>query len=136
MINANLLTSKSDLIGIMASTLCFLHCLATPLLFVVYASSTVMPEVHPWWWGMLDVVFLAISFFAIYWSTQNTSKTWVKYAFWFTWVLLSLIVMNEKLGFWHLLDSIIYPPTLGLVLLHFYNRRHCQCEDESCCIDN
>jgi len=92
-------------------------------------------KVRPWWWGILDIVFLAISFFAIYWSAKNTSKRWIKYAFWCLWVLLALIILNEKWEIGHLAEEIIYFPTLSLVFLHFYNRRYCQCEDEHCCID-
>ncbi len=67
------LTSKSDFIGVAASTLCFFHCIATPLIFVAQAGSAVMEEVHPWWWGTLDIIFLVISFFAVYWSSRKSS---------------------------------------------------------------
>jgi len=129
------LTSKSDFIGATASTLCFLHCLATPLLFVAYSNAAIVEESHPWWWGILDIVFLVISFFAIYWTTKNTSKRWVQYTFWSLWALLAGIILNEKWEIMHLAEEIIYLPTLGLVFLHFYNRRYCQCEDEHCCTE-
>lgn len=134
--NANNMTSKSDLIGIIASALCFLHCLATPLLFVAHAGFTITEESHPWWWGTLDILFLAISFFAVYWSTANTAKRWIKYGFWSLWIILTLIIVNEKWEIGHLAEEVIYLPTLGLVFLHFYNRRYCQCEDEHCCADH
>ncbi|NAS10631.1 MerC family mercury resistance protein [Flavobacteriaceae bacterium R33] len=130
------LTSKSDFIGVMASSLCFVHCIATPLLFVAQAGSAVAGEVHPWWWGTLDLTFLLISFFAVYWSARKTSKKWVRYAFWGLWGALALIIINEKLELWRLAEEVIYLPTIGLIFLHFYNRRYCQCEDEHCCADH
>ncbi len=126
------LTSRSDIIGATASILCFVHCVATPFIFVAHAGLALGEESHPWWWGTLDIVFLVISFFAVYWSSRTTSKTWVKFAFWFFWLFLSLFLMNERLGFMHLSEELIYLPTVGLILLHFYNRRHCRHADDSC----
>ena len=90
MLNLVNLSTRSDVIGAAASVLCFIHCLATPFLFVAHAGLTIGHESHPLWWGALDIVFLAISFFAVYWSTRNTSKKWIKYAFWFSWLFLLL----------------------------------------------
>ena len=122
-------TVKSDWIGILASGLCLIHCLATPFLFMAYASANAHDGAHPFWWGLLDIVFLVVSFFAVYWSVRHTSKIWIKYALGGLWIILSLIVLNEKMGLWHLPEAAIYPPTLGLIILHFYNRRYCRCND-------
>ncbi len=130
------LSSKSDIIGAMASVLCFLHCLATPILFVAQAGLASAEESRPWWWGTMDMLFLAISFFAVYWSARNTSKQWIKYAFWSLWIMLALIIVNEKLEIGHLAEELIYVPTIGLILLHFYNRHYCRCENDGCCVDH
>ncbi|UII76218.1 MerC domain-containing protein [Flagellimonas sp. HMM57] len=129
------LTVKSDWIGMFVSGLCLVHCLATPFIFLAYVNVGTHGEAHPFWWGLLDIVFLVFSFFAVYWSARNTSKAWVKYAFGFLWVVLSLVILNEKLELFHLPEAVIYPPTLGLIILHFYNRRYCNCNDETCCAD-
>ena len=65
---------KSDWIGMLASGLCLIHCLATPFLFIANASIGLHEEAHPSWWGALDIVFLVLSFFAVYWSIQNTTQ--------------------------------------------------------------
>ncbi|UII81297.1 MerC domain-containing protein [Flagellimonas sp. CMM7] len=129
------LRSKSDVIGGITSTLCFLHCLAAPFLFAAQAGMVAGEESHPWWWGTLDTAFLAISFFAVYWSAKKTSKPWVKRAFWSLWLLLALIIVNEKFELMHLVEEIIYLPTVALILLHFYNRHFCRCNDDNCCAD-
>ena len=128
-------TSRSDIIGATASAMCFIHCLVTPFLFVAYSNTAIIGDTHPWWWGILDIVFLVISFFAVYWSTYNTSKQFVKYTFWTLWMLLALIIINEKWEIAHIAEVFIYLTTLGLVFLHFYNRRYCQCEDDKCCLE-
>ncbi len=135
MTNLVQLKYKSDIIGALASTLCFLHCLATPLLFVTQAGLSMGEASHPWWWGSFDLLFLAISFFAVYWSAKDTTNRWIAYAFGFLWTLLALIVINEKLEVVHLMEEVIYLPTIGLISLHFYNRRYCHCENDSCCAD-
>ena len=128
-------TSRSDIIGATASAMCFIHCLVTPFLFVAYSNTAIIGDTHPWWWGILDIVFLVISFFAVYWSTYNTSKQFVKYTFWTLWMLLALIIINEKWEIANIAEVFIYLTTLGLVFLHFYNRRYCQCEDDKCCLE-
>ena len=131
MINTFKLTSKSDIIGMAASSLCLLHCLATPFLFIAHASTIAVETAHPWWWGGLDIMFLAISFFAVYWSTRTTSSRWMKYALWISLIMLSLIILNEKFAFWHIVEEAIYIPSMALVFLHIYNRRYCSCADDN-----
>ena len=124
-------TSSSDIIGASASAMCFIHCLVTPFLFVAYSNTVIIENTYPWWWGILDI----ISLFAVYWSTYNTSKQFVKYTFWTLWILLALIIINEKWEIVHVAEVFIHLTTLGLVFLHFYNRRYCQCENDKCCVD-
>ena len=128
-------TSKSDIIGGMASTLCLIHCLATPLVFVAQAEVIGHGEAHPMWWGLLDIVFLVISYFAVWWSRQTTRKIWIRYALWVSWVVLTMIIFNEKLSIFPLPEEAIYIPTISLIALHLYNRRYCHCNDEECCAD-
>lgn len=135
MTNLLIIKDKSDIIGGIASALCFLHCLMTPLLFVAQAGLLMEEASHPWWWGIIDLGFLTISFLAVYWSAKKTSKQWIKYAFWSQWVLLAMIIVNEKLGIAHLAEEVIYLPTIALIGLHFYNRHFCRCEKDNCCAD-
>ncbi len=127
--------SKSDLLGGLTSSLCLVHCLLTPFLFV--AQAGISGHHHhakgPWWWGGIDVLFLVLSLAAVYWSVQKTSKQWLKYAFVVSWLALSLVIFNEKIEGFHLPEEVIYLPTLGLIFLHLYNRKYCQCTDERCC---
>ena len=131
--NSISIASRSDIMGALASGLCLLHCLATPLLFVANAHAVVAQEAHPEWWGVLDLVFLVVSFIAVYWSVKNTSKLWMRYIFWSSWSILAFVVFNEKLALAPLAEEFIYLPTLALIFAHLYNRRYCGCKDETCC---
>ncbi|NKI32175.1 MerC domain-containing protein [Croceivirga thetidis] len=129
------LTSKSDVIGISASTLCLIHCIATPFLFVAQAELLGGTESHPFWWGLLDIAFLLVSYFAVWWSASNTTKTWVPYALWISWGFLSLIVLNEKFELMRLPEQLIYIPTVCLIIFHLYNRKYHDCSEEQCELD-
>ncbi|MEX0315230.1 MAG: MerC domain-containing protein [Allomuricauda sp.] len=119
-------TSKSDIIGATTSALCLVHCVATPFLFVVQAGVASAGEAKPQWWGVLDLVFLVISLFAIVWSSKTTQKRWVGYALWISWLVLAMVILNEKFSLVPLIEEVVYIPALGLVILHLYNRKYCQ----------
>lgn len=129
------LTLKSDNIGALASSLCLLHCLATPLFFIVQPLR-IHETSSPIWWKSLDFIFLILSFFAVYWSAKNTSKNWIKYLLWLSWAILTFAIVNEKLELFHLPELAVYIPTLALIVLHIYNKKYCQCKDGNCCANN
>lgn len=129
------LSQKSDVAGILASSLCLIHCVFTPFLFVAQTQMACCEAVLGWW-GSIDYLFLMISFFAIYKSTKTTTKNWVKTSFWLSWTILSIIIVNEHFGWFHLVEESIYIPALALILLHFYNIKYCQCSGEKCCSNN
>ncbi|MDW7693975.1 MerC domain-containing protein [Flammeovirgaceae bacterium SG7u.111] len=130
----NISQNKSDFLGTIASSICLVHCLATPFIFVAEAS---MHHHHhgdsPFWWQMIDLAFLIISFAAVYWSAKNSSRKWMKSALYASWIALAFILVNEKLALFHLMEELIYLPAIGLIGLHLYNRKYCQCADETCC---
>ena len=138
MITKSLTKSNSDIVGALASTICLIHCVATPFIFMAHAGATNHHhEDHhhdaPIWWQSIDFIFITISFFAIQWSIKNTSIQWIKTAFWIAWGALTLFILNEKIGAFHIPENVIYIPALSLVGLHLYNKRYCQCNDEDCC---
>ena len=73
-----LIKQKPDSIGVIASTLCLIHCIATPLIFIAQSCSITHYNSVPTWWGYIDYLFLIISFFAVYRSTKITSLKWIK----------------------------------------------------------
>ena len=69
---------KADTVGAIASTLCVIHCLATPFIFVVQSCTAACCANAPGWWASFDYIFLLISFVSIYRSTQTTTKKIMK----------------------------------------------------------
>lgn len=124
-----------NVLGSFASGLCLVHCVATPFLFAAHTGHVHGHHSHPFWWGIIDLLFMAISFLAVFLSVRNTSKYWMKFMLWISWALLALIIVNEKLELVLLAEVLIYIPSIALIVLHLYNRKYCQCENEDCCIE-
>ena len=127
----NKLEKNSDSLGSIASGLCLIHCIATPLLFAIQPLSAHAET--PGWWSSIDIIFLVVSFFAVYASTKNSSKKWVAFGLWMNFIALTAAILNEKLELFHLGELVVYIPAIALVGLHLYNRKYCKCEDDTCC---
>jgi len=124
---------NSDYVGAAASSLCILHCLLTPVLFVVQATSTLScSEISPGWWSAIDYLFLVVTFFAIRATTRSSSSGWIPQALYVSWGFLAMIIGNESLHFLPIPELFKYIPALLLVSLHLYNLIYCRCEDEVC----
>ena len=124
---------KADSIGAISSTLCLIHCVATPFIFFAQSSLFNFGNEAPVWWKFFDYFFLVVSFIAVYRSTQTTSKNWIKPALWLSWFILFVVIINEKLEILSIPESFIYLPTISLIVLHLYNRKYCQCNIDKCC---
>ncbi|WP_299106773.1 MerC domain-containing protein [uncultured Tenacibaculum sp.] len=125
--------TKPDVFGAFASTLCLLHCIATPLLFIAQSCSIGGCKSTPGWWQSIDYLFIGVSFFAIYRTTQTTTSVFIKPLLWGNWIALCLIVINEKFNQVSLPEYAIYIPALALIILHIYNLNYCQCKTDKCC---
>ena len=121
------LRQKPDLIGVIATSLCMIHCFMTPVLFAVQSFTVVNNDIAPIWWSNLDFLFIIISFFAIYKSTKNSTNRYIKSALWTVWFILFFLILNEKLSLISLFESSIYIVASGLAILHLYNLNYCQC---------
>ncbi|WP_291724081.1 MerC domain-containing protein [Bernardetia sp.] len=125
--------SKPDAMGALASTMCLIHCIATPFIFVAHSCAMSCCEVTPIWWKWIDYFFLVISFLSIYQSTRTSSNDFVKYGLWINWVILLVVLVNESLEIFALPKITIYVVALSLASLHLYNLNYCQCKNEKCC---
>ena len=129
----NISLRKPDTIGAIVSTLCVVHCLLTPLLFVAQSYTATHSHEAPFWWKNLDYLFILISVIAVYESTKKSTNKLIKAGLWMSWIMLFLLILNEKLV-WIKLDEIItYCVALTLSMLHICNLNYCQCETENCC---
>ena len=124
-------TIHPDNIGATFSTLCVIHCFATPILFVTQSYMLVVPG----WWQALNYVFLLLSFFAVYKTSQNSSNQIVKILLYIFWGILATLLISEEFELFHLPEFITYLTGLTLAGLHIYNKKYCQCDDEECCVN-
>ena len=125
---------KSDWVGSTATALCAVHCLATPFIFVAQScSASKCCESSPFWWSAIDYIFIAITFLAVYQSSKNTSKSWMKYGLYASWIILTALVLNEKTGLLNLSAWWKYISAAVMIFLHMYNLKFCQCAGDSCC---
>ena len=132
----NLSIPKSDLLGAGAGTLCMIHCLATPFLFIAWAGSSGAEGEAPTWWTSLNYAFLIISFLAVYRSVQTSSQNLMKPLFWISWMALVFIMINEQFQWFRLPETVSYIAAFSLVGIHLTNRRFCTCESDKCCADH
>lgn len=128
-----LILQKPDNIGALASSLCMIHCFATPFIFIAQSCTATCCATAPVWWQWIDYLFLAISFFAIYQSTQTTTRKWVTYALWTSWITLCAIIVNERIVFVNLPKAVTYIVASALVILHLFNLKYCKCKTDTCC---
>ncbi len=117
------LENKVDYIGAVASFLCLIHCISTPLFFLVTACSVSCCVSSPVWWKVIDFFFLLISLNAIYFGTRNNPLYWLSFSMWFCWGSLFLLIFNESTGFIPLPEKTNYIPAIALVVLHLYNQK-------------
>ena len=73
---------KPDTIGSLASTLCLIHCIATPFIFITQACTMSCCADAPIWWQSIDYIFFNYIIFAIYRSTKTSTKLEIKIALW------------------------------------------------------
>ena len=126
-------TLTYDKIGVISSTLCMLHCIMTPFIFLAKACSISCCSEAPVWWQIIDYLFLVISFVAVYYTTKNNSLDWLKISFWITWLVLLISIVNHTLEFIPLNADLIYIPAFLIIMLHIYNIHFHKCENKNCC---
>ena len=120
------LTNNSDFFGFLTCSLCLVHCISTPLILLSLSSLNTKLSMSYSWWSNLDYVFLLISFFMVYFSTQITTVKRMKYFFWLSWFSLLLIIINEKTELYGFSEYVNYLTITGLSLLHLFNLKYCK----------
>ncbi len=124
---------KPDNIGAIASSLCMLHCVATPFIFIAHTCASSGCKLTPLWWQLIDYCFLSISFLAIYQSTKTTTNNLIKKLLWVNWFVLCFVVVNDKIEILQISETFRYITAISLSALHLYNLKYCQCKKNNCC---
>lgn len=58
----------------------------------------------------------------------------MKYALYASWVVLTLLILNEKMNLLPIAELWKYVGAFTLVGFHLYNRKYCNCADAEHCI--
>ena len=124
---------KSDTIGAVSSTLCMVHCVATPFFFVATVCTSSCCSAAPSWWQWLDYLFLIVSFIAVKNTTTSTNFKFVEVGLWISWIGLTAVILNANFLWFHASENIRFIPAFALVGLHLYNIKYCQSKAEDCC---
>ena len=129
----NILKLNSDYIGIISASLCILHCAFTPILFLSQSELINTHIESPLIWRLLNLMFLFISFIAVFKSVNNSTNKRVQNLLFSAWALLCFFILNELLEGFELSDFYPYSAALFLSGMHFYNLKYCNCNDSECC---
>ena len=133
MIQMRIVFKNSDNLGILSSTLCFIHCFTTPFIYMSFASLFNQNEFISFYWKGINLIFLVFSLIAVNRSTKKTTSQIIKPIFWFSWSFLFFVLFNEEVKFIELPELVSYLSALNLAGIHVYNLKFCGCKDENCC---
>ncbi len=123
---------SADNIGMASSSLCLVHCIITPFVFIAQACAVSCCAESPVWWRTIDFLFLTISFVAVYFAAKKSSKKWVRFTFYILFGILSFLIVNHHTGIATLPVQLLYVSAFLLFALHLFNKKYCQCLNNCC----
>ncbi|MEL6845847.1 MAG: MerC domain-containing protein [Bacteroidota bacterium] len=116
----------ADWVGMVASGLCTLHCILTPVIFAAKPFFVTAGTGHthgPALWSSLDYVFLFMSLMAVWYAVDHAATSFMKAAFWLFWGIFAFGLFMEgyeiQAGKW-----LMYAGSIALIVMHFLNYRH------------
>ncbi len=109
---------KSDFLGIMASAVCIIHCVLTPLVIVLF--SEVVKEKYEY----LNFIFLAISLVSVILSVKTTDHKVIQGLLIYFWIQLSIGILFEEVNI--LFSILMYSAAIGLIATHVWNIMYCK----------
>lgn len=107
--------NKADLIGILSSSICLVHCVATPLLVLFSVNIFTNPA--------FDLLFLFVALGSIFKATQNTSNIKIALLLWFSFVGFMIATLFHDFFEW--LHYLGYLFALLLIIGHLLNIKNC-----------
>lgn len=113
---------NSDLVGMISSFLCVIHCLAMPIVLSVYSASN--GHHHHETHDPLDYMFIFLGLIAVLFSTRNHHSTpMVKVLLWASFALFAFGIAFKTAG--HAFEYVSYLGSIGLIAAHWLNYRVC-----------
>lgn len=112
--------TTSDKIGITASILCLIHCLALPILFTVSADTLHLVD-HEM--PIIDYIFAGVALIAAYFSARKTTNPKIKLAFGIGWTFfIAGVLLHDN----HYLFALLHIGSIILIVTHLKNIQSCR----------
>ena len=113
--------NNSDLIGMISSIACIIHCLALPILLSIFANSG---SEHHHTLEFLDFFFILIALVAVLFSSRNHhSNSLIRTILWSSFFIFTIGILLRPIS--HAFDYLGYLGSLGLIVAHGVNYRIC-----------
>lgn len=105
----------ADLLGVVSSVICLLHCLLLPLLWVWLSSFTVES------WHLLDYIFMAFAGIAVFFSARHAAFSYLKIGLWVSFIIFAVpLTLHDTLANAHYFSL---AGSMALILCHIVNFR-------------
>jgi hypothetical protein len=106
----------ADILGICSSAICFVHCIASPLLLAIGLLKNDLP------W--LKYVFLVIAFLSVFTAIRDTTPGKVAVFLWASfWVFTFSLLFESK---WEVLEDTGILSSLAIITGHIINIKSCR----------
>lgn len=108
--------NRADLTGILSSSLCLIHCIATPLLITLGVGIFT----HP----LVKYLFLIIAFISIIKATQHTTDKRISYLLWFSFTgFFTSNILHHQSEWFHYAEYLF---ALMIITGHILNIKNCK----------
>jgi len=108
--------NKADLIGILSSSICLVHCIASTLIIVCSESCCEDP--------VYKYIFLSISFISIYKATENITNAKIALLLWISFFGFLFSTLFQEQIYW--LNYSRYLFTVLIITGHILNIKDCK----------
>ena len=108
--------NQADLIGILSSSICLVHCLATPLLIAFGAGFITNP--------FFKYLFLIISFVSIFKATENITRRKISLLLWISFWGFSFSTLFQEEYEWMHYSGYLF--AILIIIGHILNIKHCR----------
>lgn len=115
--NSHIKYSKADIVGIIASSICIIHCVLTPLIAIIF--SELIKEKYE----LLNYFFLFISLVSVVLSVKSTKHPFIKSLLIYFWIQLSVGLFFEDKNI--VFSILMYFSAIGLIGTHVLNIKGC-----------
>ncbi|MEL6194130.1 MAG: MerC domain-containing protein [Bacteroidota bacterium] len=120
---ARIFKRRADLAGVIASGLCIIHCILTPVIVVSlpFLSHHHGDHYHGHWAG-LDTLFVLLSLVAVFFASRDTHRPGIGIALWLSWAAFAAGII---LHMYHIEpgEIISYIGSFALIITHLINLR-------------